>query len=62
LIMARFGLSGAMYTVAAVSIAGLLVTWWLLPEPKGKSLEEISRDDLVRVREHARASGEAAGV
>jgi PHS family inorganic phosphate transporter-like MFS transporter len=62
LIMARFGLSGAMYTVAAVSVAGLLVTWWLLPEPKGKSLEEISRDDLVRVREHARSSGEAAAV
>ncbi|HEX3467420.1 MAG TPA: MFS transporter [Candidatus Elarobacter sp.] len=52
LIMARFGLSGAMSTVAAVSIAGLLVTWWLLPEPNGKSLEEISRDDLTRIREH----------
>ena len=62
LIMARYGLSGAMYTVATVSIAGLLVTWWLLPEPKGKSLEEISRDDLVRVREHARAHGEAAAI
>ena len=57
LIMARFGLSGAMYSVAAVSIAGLLVTWWLLPEPKGKSLEEISRDDLVRIREHEGTTG-----
>lgn len=46
LIMARYQLTGAMLTVSLVAIAGLLVTWWLLPEPKGHSLEEISRDDL----------------
>lgn len=60
LIMARFGLAGAMGTVALVSVAGLLVTWWLLPEPNGKSLEEISRDDLARIREHD--PGAAAAV
>jgi MFS family permease len=56
LIMAKFGLSGAMSTVAVVSIAGLLVTWWLLPEPNGKSLEEISRDDLARIEQHERGA------
>ena len=58
LIMASGGLPAAMGTVAAVAILGLLVTWIMLPEPKGKSLEEISRDDLLRIREHARESGE----
>ncbi|MBV8148883.1 MAG: MFS transporter [Candidatus Eremiobacteraeota bacterium] len=51
MIMAKFGLSGAMGSVAVVAIAGMLVTWLLLPEPKGKSLEEISRDDLQSVTE-----------
>lgn len=51
LLMAHYGLPGAMGTVAAVAILGLLVTWWLLPEPKGESLEEISRDDLLRIQQ-----------
>jgi MFS family permease len=62
LIMARYGLSGAMTTVALVAVAGLLVTWWLLPEPNGKSLEEISRDDLTRIMQHAHATGETPAV
>ena len=60
LIMASYGLTGAMTTVAIVAVAGLLVTWWLLPEPKGKSLEDISRDDLIRIHEHMRAEGQPA--
>lgn len=55
LLMDRFGLQGAMGTVALVAIVGLLVTWWLLPEPKGESLEQISRDDLLRIRRAERA-------
>ncbi|MBV8491294.1 MAG: MFS transporter [Candidatus Eremiobacteraeota bacterium] len=46
MIVARFGLGGAMGTVAVVAVAGMLVTWALLPEPKGKSLEEISHDEF----------------
>ncbi|HEY6450737.1 MAG TPA: hypothetical protein VIX60_08675 [Candidatus Cybelea sp.] len=49
--MTKFGLSAAMGTVAVVAIMGLLVTWLLLPEPKGQSLEEISRDNLLRMEE-----------
>jgi MFS transporter, PHS family, inorganic phosphate transporter len=51
LLMDRYGLPGAMGTVSAVAILGLLVTWALLPEPKGESLEEISRDDLLRIEQ-----------
>jgi hypothetical protein len=40
-----------MGTVSVVAIVGLLVTWWLLPEPKGESLEQISRDDLLRIEQ-----------
>lgn len=47
LLMERYGLPGAMGTASAVAILGLLVTWFLLPEPKGQSLERISRDDLL---------------
>jgi PHS family inorganic phosphate transporter-like MFS transporter len=44
LLQARFGLPGPMW-VAAVSCAiGFALTWALLPEPKGLSLEEASRD------------------
>jgi MFS transporter, PHS family, inorganic phosphate transporter len=50
LLMDHYGLQGAMGTVAGVAIVGLLVTWALLPEPKGESLEQISRDDLLRIQ------------
>jgi MFS transporter, PHS family, inorganic phosphate transporter len=51
LLMHHYGLPGAMGTVAGVAILGLLVTWAFLPEPKGESLEEISRDDLLRIEQ-----------
>jgi hypothetical protein len=53
--MARYGLPGAMGTVSVVAIVGLLVTWLMLPEPKGESLEQISRDDLLRIQHADRA-------
>jgi MFS transporter, PHS family, inorganic phosphate transporter len=58
LLMQHYGLKGAMGTVAVVAIIGLLVTWAFLPEPKGESLEEISRDDLLRIEqaEHLHAA------
>ena len=36
------GLRGAELAAATVSVLGLIVTWALLPETKGKTLEEIS--------------------
>ncbi len=40
------GLPAAEGAVAIVSLLGLTVTAILLPEPKGKSLEEISEQAL----------------
>ncbi|HTV73115.1 MAG TPA: MFS transporter, partial [Candidatus Acidoferrales bacterium] len=60
LLMAHFGLPGAMGTVSAVAVIGLLVTWFMLPEPKGQSLEQISRDDLLRIQQHERRDAGSA--
>jgi hypothetical protein len=35
--------------VALVAVIGLFVTWFFLPEPKGQTLEQISRDNLLRM-------------
>jgi MFS transporter, PHS family, inorganic phosphate transporter len=35
------GLLGAESAAAIACVLGLLVTWWMLPETKGKSLEAI---------------------
>jgi MFS family permease len=44
-------LPGAMGFAAIVSVLGLVLTFFTLPEPKGRSLEEISGDlDLLAVR------------
>jgi MFS transporter, PHS family, inorganic phosphate transporter len=40
------GLLGAESAAAIASILGLLVTWFTLPETKGKSLEEIERESI----------------
>jgi nitrate/nitrite transporter NarK len=44
LLQARFGLPGPMWIAGLASVAGLGLTWALLPEPKGLDLEEASRD------------------
>ncbi|MDA8054088.1 MAG: MFS transporter [Thermoplasmatales archaeon] len=43
-IIAKFHLSGLFLVLSALAVIGLLLTVFLLPEPKGKALEAISRD------------------
>jgi len=50
--MRGWGLAGAERVAAAVSVAGAVVTLWLLPEPSGKTLEQLTDD---------RPSGSAPG-
>jgi len=44
MLASSWGLRGAMIVAGIVSVAGLALTVALLPEPKGKSLEELSAD------------------
>lgn len=44
LLSSRWHLPGAMAFAAVVSILGLVLTILTLPEPNGRSLEEISGD------------------
>ncbi len=57
------GLGGAMYLFAVVNVVLLVLTKWLVPETKGRSLEQIELD-LHRgkdvVTEHAREASPAA--
>jgi MFS family permease len=59
-ITASFGTAGAMRLFALFSLVGLLLTF-LLPEPKGKSLDELSDEEEV-VREAQRIADEAGRV
>jgi len=62
LLMEHYGLQGAMGTFSVVAVLGLLVTWLFLPEPKGESLEEISRDDLLRIEQTEQRRAATAGA
>jgi MFS transporter, PHS family, inorganic phosphate transporter len=44
MLASSLGIRGAEYIAAAVAVIGLLLTVWLLPEPKGKTLEQLSAD------------------
>jgi MFS transporter, PHS family, inorganic phosphate transporter len=44
MLASSWGLRGAQVVAGLVSVAGLLITVALLPEPKGKSLEELSAE------------------
>ncbi len=44
LLQAKFGLPGPMWIAGASCIIGFVLTWSLLPEPKGLGLEEASHD------------------
>jgi hypothetical protein len=51
-------LTGAEVVVTLVSLAGLTVTVFFLPEPKGRSLEEISEEqDRENTSGRARNAG-----
>ncbi|MBO0803181.1 MAG: MFS transporter [Nocardiopsaceae bacterium] len=44
MLASSMGIRGAEIVAGVVSLAGLLLTMYLLPEPKGRSLEELSSD------------------
>lgn len=46
-LLANFNLPGAMAVAAVISLAGLLLTVFTLPEPNQRSLEEISDEHAV---------------
>lgn len=48
ILLTNFHLSGAMAVAATISLAGLLLTLFTLPEPNQRSLEEISDEHAVR--------------
>jgi MFS transporter, PHS family, inorganic phosphate transporter len=45
------GLFAAELAAAAVSVLGLLCTWFMLPETKGKSLEEVTGENTEQFQE-----------
>jgi hypothetical protein len=44
MLAASMGLRGAEIVAGAVAAVGMLLTITLLPEPKGRSLEELTED------------------
>jgi MFS family permease len=52
-LMQWHGLSGAEGVAAVVCVLGLAVTAFLLPETKGKSLEELSEEPVVSIEKAA---------
>lgn len=58
-LLAEFHIQGAMAFAAVVAIIGLLLTLFTLPEPNGRSLEEISGDQYTP-EENTKAGIEAA--
>jgi MFS transporter, PHS family, inorganic phosphate transporter len=53
-LLLNFHLQGAMAAAAIVSLAGLLLTIFTLPEPNQRSLEEISDEHAVRAEHEER--------
>ena len=55
MLAASMGLRGAEVVAGVVAAAGMLLTIFLLPEPKGKSLEQLSDEayapPMVRAQE-----------
>ena len=55
------GMRGAMIIAGVVALAGAVVTAWLLPEPKGRSLEDLAEEARgADVRAPIRSTLEAA--
>jgi len=57
-LLANFNLPGAMAVAAVISLAGLLLTVFTLPEPNQRSLEEISDEYRVRAAHEGRATNQ----
>jgi MFS family permease len=55
-LLANFNLPGAMAVAAVISLAGLLLTVFTLPEPNQRSLEEISDEHAVRAAHEERVA------
>ncbi len=47
------GTAGTFYAYAAVAVLGLVFTWYLVPETKGRTLEEIQQGFIERARRKA---------
>lgn len=55
-LLANFNLPGAMAVAAVISLAGLLLTVFTLPEPNQRSLEEVSGEHEARAAHEERAT------
>jgi len=47
ILLKSLGLSHTLLVASAFSLAGLILTYIAIPEPKGKSLEEVSQEDTT---------------
>ncbi len=54
ILLAQFHLSGAMAVVAVISLAGLFLTLFTLPEPNQRTLEDISGEHVARAAHQER--------
>jgi MFS family permease len=55
-LLANYNLPGAMAVAAVISLAGLLLTVFTLPEPNQRSLEEVSGEHEARAAHEERAT------
>ncbi len=55
-LLTNYNLPGAMAVAAVISLAGLLLTVFTLPEPNQRTLEEISDEHAVRAAHEERAT------
>ena len=55
-LLTKFNLPGAMAVAAVISLAGLLLTVFTLPEPNQRSLEEVSGEHDARKAHEVRAA------
>ena len=54
MLASSFGLRGAETVSGAICLAGLALSVWLLPEPMGKSLEQLER--MIALEPHVDGS------
>jgi PHS family inorganic phosphate transporter-like MFS transporter len=55
-LLTNYNLPGAMAVAAVISVAGLLLTIFTLPEPNQRSLEEVSGEHAARAAHEERAT------